>query len=53
MAHDGQSWVGCDWPAGGPVGAGGGCSPDEAGVAGEDGGCVAVAVEVVGAGVRL
>lgn len=52
-ARGGQSWVRCDWAAGGAEGEDGGCSPDEVGVAGEDGGCVAVAAEVAEAGGQL
>lgn len=51
-AHDGQFWVECDWAAGGAVGEGGGCSPDEVEVEEGDGGCVAVVVEEVEAGGR-
>lgn len=45
VARDGQSWA-----AGGAAGEGEGegCSPDEAGVVGEDGGCAAAAVGVGG-----
>lgn len=51
-AHDGQFWVECDWAAGGAVGEGGGCSPDEVEVEEGDGGCVAAVVEEVEAGGR-
>lgn len=51
-AHDGQFWVECDWAAGGAVGEGGGCSPDEVEAEEGNGGCVAVVVEEVEVGGR-